>query len=612
MLILRTTEHEQYDLPDGASIDVTGSNPAFDKDVVARFFSFPFALPATPRNLRLLRHANRLDGTRRSPDTDVEMWLAGSSLQEGRLRVSNATATRLECVFGNRDRELLDRLQEVKIRDLMPTVTLDAITVAVWQLPGPFDSVFISGKIIITLHGDVPTAVDNPPVGVFLEPPVYDPVLNVTTWVSEWPLFPEIVSMTIHGVQVWHDYTGVPGADAGPLFALLLNIALNGQENVHRYTDEAADDPTGPFGFPILYHSGLYGDSNPEFSRYVNFWRDGAFVFNLPEEERIWRATFVPYARHKWIFEAIGETMGLFWAGEFWDDPDFAQAMLFSNYTLDNVQELTVGGEPRLINALSTEWWGGNTVPDWTAAEYVKRVCAFFNIYIQQRGSTLLLRRRKDQLRVTENFPYILTDFKVTRLPESGVTLAFQPDDNDELATLPNYVIGGGGKRIETELSPLNDMEIFYGPGRTWRMCAYFDRNGRPGSGESPSSAAPRIFFDRGLQVDTNDDQYRMSSHLDTDTNGDPIGELRLTWEGDTGLYTTLWKGWAELEDKEPLEMEAVIPVGEIRRMLRWERPVIRFYHALGEVRAIVRNIQFDASVDDAEMFRVTLEMLKI
>jgi len=611
MLALRTSEHEHFDLSDGASLDVTGSNPAFDPDVVARFFSFPFALPASPRNLRLLSHANRLDASRRSPDTSVELWMGGSPLQEGRLRVSSTTEARLECVFGNRDRELLDRLQAVRIRDLMPALTLDEITVATYAPRGPLDSMFIAGKITITLHGNVPTAIVNPPVGVFLEPPDYDPVENVTTWISEVPLFPENVSMTIHGVQVWENYTGVPGADAGPLFAALLNSVFNGQENVHRYM-EAMFAGTGPCGFPIVYHT-IYGDSNPEFSNYVNFWRDGAWVYNKPEEERgHWRATFVPYVRHRYIFERIAEHLGLAWDGPAWDIPDFAQAVVWSNYTLDKVEDIIIGGEPKVMNAFSTEFWLGNSLPDWTAADYLKKVCALLNFYIQQRGDTLYLRRRVDQLRTVVPFPHILRDYKLLRKPESGVRLSFPPDENDGSEPIPPYTIGAGGKEITPEIGPLSEREIFYGPGRTWRMCSYIDLGGRAASGDTPSSAAPRIFFDRGEQVDTNDDLYQMSSAIDTDTSGAVIGELSLHWDGDQGLYPILWKGWAELEDKEELEMEAVMPLGDVRRMLRWERPVIRFYHPMGEVTAIVRTVQFNLESTDSELILVKLEMLKI
>lgn len=611
MLALRTAE-EHFDLPDGASLDVTGSNPAFDPDVVARFFSFPFSLPATPRNLRLLRHANRLDATRRSPDVDVDMWLGGAGFQAGRLRVSSATANRLECVFGNRDRELLDRLQELKIRDILPTVTLDDITVAEWQLPGPFDSEFISGKIIITLQGNVPTAIGNPPVGVLLEPPVYDAGLNVTTWVSEWWLLPEVVSMTIHGLVITADYTGQLGVDAGPVYAALLNTLLNGQVNLHRYVGDLYATPGDMLAFPTVYHQGLYGDSNPTYDGYVNFWHDGDFVFNVPDVEKSWDAVFVPYVRLKYIFTAIADTLGLAWAGDVYEDADFSAALLFSNYTLDNPQQINLDGEDVWMNAFVTEWKVGNSVPDWSAADYLKRVCGFFNLYVQQQGKTLWLRKRTDQLRVTEPFYDILTDFKVTRTPETGVTLAFQPDDNDAKAGLPNYVIGGGGKRVETELAPLVTEIKRYKFLYYWKMCVYEDLSGRPASGNAVSNAAPRVFFDRGEQDDDESNPYQMSSSDDTDIADTAIGALTLAWEGDTGMYETYWKGWAELQDKEPLEMRAVMPIGAVRRMLRWDRPVIRFYHQLGETRAIVKNIQFDASVESGDLYNVQLEMLKL
>jgi hypothetical protein len=606
MLALRTSE-EHFDLPDGASLDVTGSNPAFDPDVVARFFSFPFSLPATPRNLRLLRHANRLDATRRSPDVDVDMWLGGAGFQPGRLRVSSATATRLECVFGNRDRELLDRLQELKIRDILPTVTLDSFVVAEYAPPTVFGS---GGTITITLTGDVAGELNDITGVSLMSGPTYSG--GVTTWVFDTFETPTIFGIEIHGFLIEENYTGQAPTVAGPAYAALLNAILNGQENLHNYIAALYDTPGDMLAFPTVYHQGLYGDGNPTYDGYVNFWHDGNFVFNVPDVEKSWDAVFVPYVRLKYIFTAIADTLGLAWAGEVYEDADFGAALLFSNYTLDKPEQITLAGEEVWMNGFVTEWKVGNSVPDWSAADYLKRVCGFFNLYVQQQGKTLWLRKRTDQLRVTEPFYDILTDFKVTRTPETGVTLAFQPDDNDAKAGLPNYVIGGGGKQVETELAPLVTETKRYKFLYYWKMCVYEDLSGRPASGNAASNAAPRVFFDRGEQDDDEANPYQMSSSDDTDIADTAIGALSLAWEGETGMYETYWKGWAELQDKEPLEMRAVMPIGAVRRMLRWDRPVIRFYHQLGETRAIVKNIQFEASVESGDLYNVQLEMLKL
>jgi hypothetical protein len=606
MLALRTSE-EHFDLADGASLDVTGSNPAFDPDVVARFFSFPFSLPATPRNLRLLRHANRLDATRRTPDVDVDMWLGGAGFQAGRLRVSSATANRLECVFGNRDRELLDRLQELKIRDILPTVTLDSFVVAEYAEPTVFGS---GGTITITLTGDVAGELNDITGVSLMSGPTYSG--GVTTWVFDTFETPTIFGIEIHGFLIEENYTGQPPTVAGPAYAALLNAILNGQENLHNYIAALYATPGDMLAFPTVYHQGLYGDANPTYDGYVNFWHDGDFVFNVPDVEKSWDAVFVPYVRLKYIFTAIADTLGLAWAGDVYEDADFGAALLFSNYTLDKPEQITLAGEEVWMNGFVTEWKVGNSVPDWSAADYLKRVCGFFNLYVQQQGKTLWLRKRTDQLRVTEPFYDILTDFKVTRTPETGVTLAFQPDDNDAKAGLPNYVIGGGGKRVETELAPLVTETKRYKFLYYWKMCVYEDLSGRPASGNAASNAAPRVFFDRGEQDDDESNPYQMSSSDDTDIADTAIGALTLAWEGETGMYETYWRGWAELQDKEPLEMRAVMPIGAVRRMLRWDRPVIRFYHQLGETRAIVKNIQFDASVESGDLYNVQLEMLKL
>jgi hypothetical protein len=607
MLAIRTTDGDLFDLSDNASMDVTGSNPAFDPDVVARFFSFPFQLPATPRNLDALKHANRLDARRSSRDKNVELWFAGSLLKEGRMRVNSNTADRLECVFGNRDRETLERLQEIKIRDLMPQVNMETFSVATFEaptLPG------IGGTITIRLAGDVAGEFVDITGLSLLAGPIHDS--GRTIWAFSISPTPTVLAAQVHGFLVEEDYSGQPASIAGPAYVELLLSVLNGQENIKWYlTNLVYDTPNEVLAFPTVYHPNLYGSDNPLFGNYVNWWRDGVYMYNAPSEEKAWATTHVPYVRIKYIFDQIADALGVAWAGELYESDDFAQLCLLSNYTLDNPQEITEASVTKWMNDYITILNTARCVPDWTAADFLKKICEIFAHYVQQEGNTLLLQDKIGQMAFPDYFQYILTEFKVTRVEEKGVTLAFKIDEKDNYDPLENYVIGAGGRRIEVELAPLTDLEIEE-DSWTWRMCAYSDKEGRASNGDTPSSATPRIFFDRGEQLDSTGTPYRMSSHLDTDYDDNPIGDLSLEWAGDAGLYENYWRGWAELEDKEPLEMRAVMPVGEVRRMLRWERPRIRFYHPLGETEAIVKEIQFDIRVEDVEQIEARLKMLKL
>lgn len=606
MLALRTTDDELFDLTADTSIDVTGSNPAFDPDVVARFFSFPFQVPATPHNLRLMRHANRLDVQRRSRDNDVELWFAGAPLKEGHLRVNSNTATRLECVFGNRDRELLDRLQEIKIRDLMPTVNLDTFTVATYEPPSVFGS---GGMITVRLAGNVPTELNDLSGLALFSGPTYDN--GVTIWVYDTFDPPTDFVLEAHGIVIAENYVGQGAPIAGAAYAALLNSILNGQENVKWYLNYLYDTPDTMLAFPTVRHENLYGDDNPMYDNYVNWWRDGAYKWNAPSEDKGWATTHVPYVRIKYIFDQIADALALAWSGDLYDGDDFGQLCLFSNYTLDNPQQITEASVLKWMNDYITTLDVAKCVPDWTAADFLKKVCDLFGHYLQQQKNTLFLKKRIGQLAVAENFKYILTEFKMTRLEEKGVRLAFRTDDSDDLPPLDAYVVGAGGRRMEIELSPLQDKTIDEATW-AWRMAAYADKGQRPASGDATSSATARVFFDRGVQDDSTNAPYRMSSHLNTDHAGDPIGNISLELAGDAGLYENYWRGWAELEDKEPLEMRAVMPVGEVRRILRWERPLIRFYHPLGETQAMVKEIQFDVRADDVEQIVVKLKMLKL
>jgi len=616
VIALQTADGNFLDLPGNARLDITGSNPAFDQDTIARVFSFPFLLPDTPRNLRQLQHANRLDA-KRMPESkttqDIRLWMAGSVFQSGFLKLGDVTDRSLECSFGNRERALLDEWDNLKIRSLMPAVTVPQVAYeAIWEYtlaPVPF-------LYFITING-VPLSYNATGGGT-----QNDAGLGLAAAINAvYPGAATYISPTNTLIVKALNYS--PFVVTDTIQGLTLISARNRSEasqlNFLTYVQTVINAPVATHSFPTLRHNGLYGQTNFTFSGYVNYWHDGVQGVNVPAMTPEWQYTYVPYVKLKYVFDQIAAASGLGWQGDFYDSQDFADLRIFSNYALDTVEFDWFTDNFRYLNVGKASFSLSNYVPDLSAKDFVFRICAMLNLYPDLRGKDILLRRRRDQVaapvrNLVEN---VSPTYKMKTTPQKGVRLRFKDVASEPVrgldGQLDDYLIGAGGILQEVDVTPLYDREIFDDETEsTWRMSIIQEKGSSDELGVGINPFALRLFFDRGEQVDSAALPYQMSTHQDIDMDGAPIGGLSLDWVGDNGLYAQMWKGWADLQDKPPLELSAVLPVSVARELLRWERPVIRFYHPLGETRAIIKNIQFVANMSDNETVKIKLETVKL
>lgn len=612
-------DSEFLDLTANAGMNITGSNPAFDPDAISRLFSYPFRIPGTPRNLRLLRHANRLDHQQSlTADTKpaVKCWVSGAIMAGGNLSLLEATASTVECSFGNVDKGLVELWDTIRIRSLMPTINIPQEYEAEWifelqpvgGVPEPYEVTINAVVIIFDASGGGYTQSQ---AGQGLRDAINAVYPGTATYTGG--------SNQLRIIPLDND----PFVINDVLFLDVVTTRTKSQaeqQNLLEYLDGLLTTPAASHSFPSLQHFFFYADKNPPYCGQANYNHD-EFGVNQPDEGAVWKYTYVPYVSLKYVFDQIAAASGIAWSGDFYESTDFSQLRIFSNYALDKVRyeyffELS---EYRYLNGGRQSFNLADHVPDLTAREFLVRVFDFFNLYTKPAtGTDVRLLRRRDQVAVRPLVwsAEISPEYKLTVRPKKGVTLRFVADGSDNISypdNLEDYVIGAGGILKEAPIRPLNDTTVSDPVTETqWRLAAV---NQRGSSDEKEIGTQPfafRLFFDRGIQQDLGLLNYHMSTHLDTDMAGNTIGELSLEWDGDQGLYQKLWRGWAELDDKEPLELRAVLPVAVVRGMLQWDKPVIAFYHPQGVTRAIVKNIQFEASTDDADMVEVRMETIKL
>lgn len=616
MLALQTIQDDTIlDLPDNAKIDITGSNPAFDQDAVARVFSFPFKLPASPRNLRAMQHINRVDAKRVGQariDRAARLWVAGGVFKEGFLKVGEVTPDTIECSFSNLDRELLDDWSKIKIRSLMPVVNIPQTAHAArWEytlLPVPY-------LYFITINGtqlyfDATLSGTQNDAGLGLAAAINAVYPGSATYISPTNTLvvlaldydPFVVTATIQGVTLV--------SAKNPPEAVQLNLTT--------YVKGVGNSPIASHSFPTLRHNGLYGQQNFTFSGYVNYRHDDVMGINEPDSTGMnWQYAYIPYVKLKYVFDQIAAASGIEWAGEFYESQDFADLRIWANYALDDVYFDWFTDNFRYMNAGKTSFDLAFYVPDLDAKAFILKIFDVLNLYPISKGTSVSIMRRKDQVNAAvRQLELVDPTYRMTVTPRQGVTLRFKDilkDQAKQIDQLEDYVVGDGGIVQEVEVTPLYERSILDNVTETnWRMCFVQEKGSSDELGVGINACPLRLFFDRGLQEDEDGLEYPMSTNQATNMAGDPVGELSLSWEGDTGLYAQLWEGWAVLQDNAPVEISAILPVSTARDLLRWERPVLQFWHPLGEVRVIVKNIQFDVDAASGELVKCKLETIRL
>jgi hypothetical protein len=602
------------DLQSGQKIQITSSNPATDKDSVARVFSYPFQVAATPRNLAALLNANRLDAKRRGEADyrpEVTMYVGGAPFEYGRLTIGQVSPDALECSFGNQERKLLDDLATIKIRSLMPTISVPQGETGTWIFT--INPVLTPYEYRVLINDVSYFHLASPGDDEFDAGTALRDLINAaypgTAIVSGGTPTLEIRAETNDPFAV-STYSG-----------LTLVSAVTVGEAVHTnlvdYLTDLQSVPADSHSFPMIRHDGFYGDANIGFTGFINYFHDGTFGSNEPSVEKEWAYTYVPFVAYKYVLDQIADNLGFVWAGDFYDSVDFAQARMFSNYCLDKLRYEWFDFGYKYYNSWKTAYNLADHVPDITAKAFLDLVFSLFNIYPTIRDKTITLHKRRDQLSADLNniSLNVVQDYRMTLVPKRGLTLRFKGVAAIQAVNagqLDDYVIGDGKNVLEFDLYPLPDSYFNDSATDTTMRLAWVFEKGSSDEMNVGINAFPlRIFFDRGLQSDSDGDQYHMGTHLDTDFDGVQIGDLSLEWDGDRGLYETLWKGWAEIQDGQPIEISAILPIGEARRLLNWERPAVRFFHPMGSTRGIIQTFRFSAGTDDSAFLKVDFDLIQ-
>ena len=595
-------KNTSLDLHEKTSITIEMHNPIFDKESLARVFSYPFKLPATDRNLVALKHPTRIDSKGVRYFEGVKMYLDNLLFEIGVLEV-NKVQEDIHVVFRNKAISALTQLEDKKLNEVLEVIDIPQIETAYYILK-------LTGPSWYTLN------INSAPLIHFKQPgeTTQDVIDSLIASINN----PYYILATAE--QTAPDQIRIAAA---PNSDLLLNN-MTGFElveykssaeanlfNMTSYANEVVTEPVEQFALPVIHNPEHYS-KNEIFFGYLNFWSDGTPLLNTGHDEKHWFHTYSPCPRIPYILNQIAKATDLHSVtGSFLEDEEIEQLLLFINKNTDRVTEEKdlIRNTMFWINGYSAKLDLNSFVPDKSAKQFLQDIMSQFCLYADVKHNQLHLTRKADQLIHTA----IDWTKKVAAKPlrifeeETGYTLDYDHPEEDRILVagqmLP-FQIGDGNTPVKFPFHTLHDYVHTYdlepitliSDPHTWKIPAV-----------TTNKELYALLLDRGIQKDNQDKEYPLAQHLNTDLQDQETGTTTLALGGQGGIYERYWKAYLPLLQADELTVHFRVSIVDILILKEWKNAKRRIVTPDGVAEGIVKSLSVKVSRQGISVAKVTL-----
>lgn len=605
------------DLPPDFSLNLVSTNPILDKDNVARQFSYPYRVPLTPRNRRTRRHSQRLDAKKTAAKVAGDIRFQSHLIARGFVTQLRSGSESEEIAFANEVLDLWKELATFKISDILETVQVgnSVYTEAVWKydLEESYPNTYSISLEGVTATADADNAGE---LDAALESLVNQ--INAV-YPGMASRFPGNAWIKLQSDQVnLHPVTQI--------VSITLDYAVTPAEknyaNIVAHLDDVNATPVETHCFPVITWNSLYTDGgNYAFLGMANRYNDGVFYPNEPNTLRIWHNTIIPCVRVPYILEKIREQIGFTeWRGDVFDGEAIQNLIVVSNYTLDDVRydrypDGVVDNILQYHNGFKTEINLNRHVPEITAADFIRAVCATFNLMLEYGDGGLKFTPKLERITPApvDLSDLVLSAYDRERNYTDGWTLRHAPNPLEQFDPTPDLqpLVHDGGEVI-TEVPATFGSTVATLDGGNAKMPI----TQQPGvsdaydGGKAKSSLPLTFLFYRGLAETSIGDEYPFASFDNLDTGDNEIGEYSLDIQADNGLYALWHKGYIELSNADTLKVEALLPLGTLQNILRFLATRGKFYHPEGHITGVFKSLEY--AISPRSLSPVRIEMLVV
>ena len=599
---------DYLDLSPDTSLTITVHNPLFDQDGAEALYSFPFSLPATPKNRSLLSYANRLDNSSNNTTyTNAVLEIEGIPFDFGVLELDEQkfTSDSIGAVYKNLVPALLEDLDKIQIDEILETVQgTYLVPKSVWK----FDlTIGAPNTFAITVGGNVITYTAAPG----------ETAQQIVTGLSNAidTIFPAMSYNPPGNTQLQLESASVNQHPIG--FASLVGLSLVSvvttgqarQTGFHNRVSLINSTPVDTHCFPMLYWLNFYkGNNRRRYTSLINAALGGNFILNQAYEEPAWETTFVPFVKLPYLFDKILDNTSLVthWEGYFLDT-DIQKLLIFNNRAVDelieDIYEISGFNTTKFLNGYQNTIDLHRHVPEISARDLLERFIAVFGLWYRITGTTVTFYKKLDQL---TSAPVDWTeksepDFTATRNKREGFTLEYaETEDIWTSNTQLQELVYGAGKDIIA--LPFSSVHFSSQPLLQFPASAKLPILNQAGSstegGLGDNDYSFRLFFDRGMQPASNGQTYSFATHDYSNYAGSPVGALSLDLNDPGGIYEQNHKTLLEMNSNgQPVTLTMRLNVADILTLRQWtnSRRVVKLPN--GQVNAVVKSVQFKASV---------------
>jgi len=600
------------------SVNINMSNPIFDKDGIARVFSYPFILDPTPTNVKALKYPTRVDAKGFGQFDDAVMYLGGNQYEHGRLEITGLSSKAIKVVFKNQPLSAIDELESISLNEILDTI----------DIPQPIEGFYVL-KVLPNFQyyslniNDSPIIVNPTISGLGSLSEIAQHI--VTTINNPYYVLATAEYIAPDKFKVVNDnnrldiefFPGLEIADSKP-------VSEARGENMLVFADEVARFQHTQIALPMIYNTEFYGEANSLYGHFINYWREGDQITPAWHSEEIWRHTYIPFLKFTYLLEKIATAAGFSGTtGDFITNSDISQLCLYNNYALDQVEQRVnvASGATEYLNGFKPEINLNDHAPEMSGSDFLNAFTEFFNIYTEIKDNRICFKKKVDQLRhkaidwTKKSEP----DYSRTINNKDGITFSFETDNDDTfyiVGQLAPKTVGNGEEPIKVKFKPLhdNDLVVFdnqSGANTTFtiRLPTLKQKGSSDELGLGKNETALRVLFDRGLKPDSQGRFYPMGQHGSKDINGDLAGLLSLDWNAEDGIYEQNWKEFASLLNADTFDKIILIDIIDIFILRKWENSRRRVWSPDGIISGVIKNVQFQAdpnSKSDKVLAKVT------
>lgn len=615
-------------LPDTA-VDIQSECPIFDRERIDRLYTFPFTLLPTATNLSVLGPFNRTDNS--APlKIPAQLYLHGSLYESGVLKLVSPGYDRAEWVFQGTSLDYRNRMERLRLHELsMP------INVAEQYCPDVLYSCLYPTDSLVTIFFIIQVG-DN-----IYEANIPDLESLVDAINADFPGLAEVYTLSdfsdIYTPPTNFDYAlllfkrpacaeviineAVPEPEPELYFQFTLvgDVTYYERQRIaaawELYLSSQLLSPTAA-AFPIIKAENLYDKKNPGWLGYANYYTPAGNYYDptatTPTDNTLtWPHTLLPQPRLPNVLAAIAAAISATggWRGKIVDNDELQTLLILGLRPLDLA---VYDWDEQVVNVLQPSFNLAECLPNTTALDLVSRVATTLLSYIWADGTTLHITPVADKLRQPPRdwTQYIDPRHTGRTEPISGYSLDFdrQGDDTDVPGQLQR--IDGGVEAAEYIATAYTLHEIDEADPiantRRWRV-PFHNLQGYSAPFAVKADTSVRLFFDRGLQPDSEDDTYPLASHRALRYDGDSVGSYSLDWPTATGLLARWWAAYISASTRNHTYTFTMrLPLQELLLLRRWRYAVVSFYTERGQFTGIIQSIRVQVGTQGISPAEVT------